>query len=240
MSGSAGRALERARTLLERPGAWLDAEGGAYGLRLGGDRRARVVMRLDEAGFRALAERPGLRVRRGGGWTARVLAETAPAPEAGRPGRIDGLKPVMEPDGRLIFRPANLGETPIAWLLRRKDRYGRPWLTPAQGAAGERLSRDAEIALSGPSLTMRWDALPRSGGGSSAMAEPGDRTLAAARRVAAALGACPPETRLMLDSICVRGRSIQMAETRLNLSRREGRALLVRGLEALAGYYGLG
>lgn len=232
------RELERARTLMERPGAWLAAEGGAYGLRLGGDRRARVVLRLDESGFRALAERPGLRVRRGGGWVGRIGVEPTPAPEPGRPGHIDGVRPVMQPNGRLLFRPANLGETPIAWLLRRKDRQGRPWLTPAQAAAGERLSREAEVALSGPSVTMRWDALPRSGGGSSARAEPGDRTLAAARRVAAALGACPPETRLMLDAICVRGRSMQLAEGRLGLRRREGRALLVRGLEALAEFYG--
>ncbi|KQS54056.1 hypothetical protein ASG17_14015 [Brevundimonas sp. Leaf363] len=223
-----------------RPGAWLDAEGGGYGLRLGGDRRARVVVTLDEAAFRALVERPGLRVRNGGGWTGRNAPEPAAAPAPGRPGHIEGQRAVMQADGRLALRPANMGETPIAWLLRRKDRYGRPWLTPAQGVAGERLSRDAEIALSGPSLTMRWDALPRAGGGSSAVAEPGDRTLAAARRVAAALGACPPQTRLMLDSICVRGRSMQLAEGRLGLRRRQGRAVLIQGLDALAKHYGLG
>ena len=35
------RVLERARSLLDRPGAWLDQSGAAYPLRLGGDRRGR-------------------------------------------------------------------------------------------------------------------------------------------------------------------------------------------------------
>ncbi|RZJ83867.1 MAG: hypothetical protein EON88_28070, partial [Brevundimonas sp.] len=151
---------------MTRPGAWLDVQSAGYGLRLGGDRRARVVVTLDETAFRALVERPGLRVRRGGGWTGRDAPGAVAKPEPGRPGHVEGQRAVMQADGRLALRAANLGETPIAWLLRRKDRHGRPWLTPAQGVAGERLSRDAEIALSGPSLTMRWDALPRSGGGS--------------------------------------------------------------------------
>lgn len=62
------RIVERARSLLDRPGAWLDQSGAAYPLRLGGDRRGRVVLTLDEAAFRALVERPGLRRRDGGGW----------------------------------------------------------------------------------------------------------------------------------------------------------------------------
>jgi hypothetical protein len=65
------RMLERARSLLDRPGAWLDQSGGAYPLRLGGDRRGRGVLTLDEAALRALIERPGLRRRDGGGWLPR-------------------------------------------------------------------------------------------------------------------------------------------------------------------------
>ncbi|WP_392352819.1 hypothetical protein V8F63_08215 [Brevundimonas sp. LF-1] len=59
------RQLERARSLLQRPGAWLDQANGAYTLRLGGDRRSRVVLTLDEAAFRAVIERPGLKLRQG-------------------------------------------------------------------------------------------------------------------------------------------------------------------------------
>lgn len=108
------RQLERARSLLQRPGAWLDQANGAYPLRLGGDRRSRVVLTLDEAVFRAVIEQPGLRLREGGGWLPRAANDHAPASAPpGRPGVIEGERAVMEGDGRLTMRRANLGESPI-------------------------------------------------------------------------------------------------------------------------------
>lgn len=238
------RALERARSLLDRPGAWLDQSGMTYPIRLGGDRRGRVVLTLDEAAFRALIERPGLRRRDGGGWLPRPrpAANTSLAPSSppGRPGLIEGERPVMEADGGLTTRRANLGESPVAWLARRKDASGRPWLSPAEVAAGERLRSEAEIALSGPSLTMRWDALPRTGGGSSARVEPTDRTLSAAARVEAALSACGPRLRALVERVCIHGTSLQLAEQDLFLRRRQGKTVLKQGLQALAEHYGLG
>ena len=237
------RALERARSLLDRPGAWLDQSGAAYPLRLGGDRRGRVVLTLDEAAFRALVERPGLRRREGGGWLPRPRPATntslSPNPPPGRPGVVEGERAVMEADGRLTTRRANLGESPVAWLARRKDASGRPWLSPAEVAAGERLRLEAEIALSGPSLTMRWDALPRAGGGSSARVEPTDRALSASARVEAALSACGPRLRAMVERVCIHGTSLQLAEKALCLRRRQGKTVLKQGLQALAVHYGL-
>lgn len=238
------RLILRARTLMARPDAWIDAQaegrGDGYVLRLGPDRRARARLTLDEAAFRALAEQPGLRARPGGGWTARTLADAAPAPPPGRPGVIEGERVVMSPDGRPQTHRANLGESPLAWLARRRDAAGRPWLDPAEVAAGERLRAEAEIALSGPSLTMRWDALPRSGAGTAARAEPGDRALAASRRVEAALAACGPGARRMVEQVCVRGSSLRLAENALGLPRRRGKLVLRQGLRALAAHYGIG
>lgn len=235
------RQLERARSLLQRPGAWLDQGEGAYPLRLGGDRRGRVVLTLDEAAFRAVIERPGLRRRDGGGWLPRAANDAAPpCPPSGRPGVIEGERAVMEADGRVTTRRANLGESPVAWLARRKDQSGRPWLTPAEVAAGERLRVEAEIALSGPSLTMRWDALPRVGGGSSARVEPTDRALSASARVEAALSACGPRLRAMVERVCIHGTSLQLAEQAQSLRRRQGKTVLKQGLQALADHYGLG
>lgn len=244
MSRAPERVVQRARSLLDRPGAWLDQSGAAYPLRLGGDRRGRVVLTLDEAAFRALIERPGLRRRDGGGWLPRPAPATntslSPGPPPGRPGLIEGERPFMEPDGRVTARRANLGESPVAWLARRKDASGRPWLAPAEVAAGERLRLDGEIALSGPSLTMRWDALPRAGGGSSARVEPTDRALSAAARVEAALTACGPRLRVMVERVCIHGASLQLAEQDLSLRRRQGKTVLKQGLQALAEHYGIG
>lgn len=232
-------AADRARRMLARPGAWIDQQADRYPVRLGGDRRSRVSLTLDEADFRALIADPGLRARPGGGWTARPTAgEAGPAP--GRPGQVLGEIPVVEADGRVTARKANLGENPIAWLARRRDPSGRPWLTPAEVAAGERLRRDGELAASGPSLTMRWDALPRSGGGSAARVEPGDRAISASARVEAALQAISPRVRAFVVLVCLRSSSLQLAERELGLRRRQGKTLLKHGLEALAEHYGIG
>ncbi|WP_428150297.1 DUF6456 domain-containing protein [Brevundimonas sp.] len=238
MSGPAARA----RGLLAR-GGWIDvaALDGSYALRIGGDRRSRAAMTLNEATFRALVESPGLKARRGGGWVERSAPTELPSPRPGAPGRIEGERAIMEPDGRLTVRRANLGESPIAWLARRKDVDGRPWLGPAEIAAAERLRLDVELAQSGPSMTMRWDALPRTGGsGSSARVEPGDRALAAGRRAARALASIDPRTRALVEQVCVRQGSLQLAEQEAGFRRREGKTVLKTGLQTLARHYGIG
>ena len=231
----------RARRMLGRSGAWIcEQPCGGYGLRLTADRRTRPHVVLDEAVFRALVAAPGLKARPGGGWVARVPDPPHRVSPAGAPGRIEGERCVMAGDGHLVRRTANLGESPIAWLARRRDADGRPWLGPAEVAAAMRLRRDAELALSGPSLTMRWDALPRSGGGSAARMEPGVRSLAAGRRVARALEACGPRCRGFVEQACIHDTAIQAAERALGVPRRAGKRLLKAGLEALARHYRIG
>ena len=233
--------VARARALLAR-GGWIDvaAPDGTYALRMGGDRRTRATLTLSEAAFRDLVASPGLKARNGGGWTQRPAAAEAPSPPPGTPGRIEGERTLMGTDGGLTLHRANLGECPLAWLARRRDASGQPFLTAVEAAAGVRLRTDAEIAQAGPSLTMRWDALPRTGGGgSAARIEPGDRALAAGRRVARALGAVAPRARAMVEQVCIHGTSLQLAEQAMSLRRRQGKTLLKQGLQALAEHYGL-
>lgn len=242
MSGAeeiADERLTRVRRLLAR-GGWIEPTSGGYAVRTGGDRRRRVLLTLGEADFRRLIADPGLRRVPGGGWSARTAGEPADPPPPGRPGRIDGGRTVMERDGRPARRRANLGQSAVAWLARRNGPDGRPWLEPAQVVAAERLAADAETAQRGPSLTMRWDALPRAGaGGSAARAEPGDAGLAAAARVVAALRACGPAA-AMVEAICIRASALQAAESDLGLRRRAGKRLLQAGLTALAAHYRIG
>jgi len=229
----------RARALLTRSGAWLDQVYGGYGVRTGPDRRARVHLTIDEAAFLALVADPGLKLRPGGGWIARTTPVAAPD-RAGRPGAVEGEREVMEADGTPRRRRANLAPTAIGWLAARRDAEGRPWLSPAERAAGERLTRDAEMAQAGPSLTLRWDALPRSGSGSAARFEPEDHAHRAGRRVEAALTAVGPRLRPLVEAVCVRGSALQAAEGALGLRRRGARDLLKVGLQALARHYGIG
>lgn len=235
---TAGMSVERARRLLWRPRCWIEAlPDGRYAVRIGPDRRSRVQLTLGEDEFRALIEEPGLALRRGGGWKARrsgVLRPEGPPP--GRPGLIEGRRELIDRGGRMRSHAANLTGSAVAWLAGRRDPTGAPWIAPLERAAAERLELDAEIALAGPSLTMRWDALPRSGGGSASRFEPGDRAMSAGRRVEAALAACGP-ARAMVEHVCLRASSLQAAEEALGLRRRAGKALLKQGLQALAVHY---
>jgi len=233
-------AVGRARRLLARRGGWIEAVPEGYGVRPGGDRRSRIVLTIDEAGFRQLAETPGLRRRPDGGWVARTAPpQGPPPPEPGRPGMIEGVRIMMDAGGRPVPRRANLGQSAVAWLAQRKDPDGEPWLSPAQVAAAARLGLDAEAAARGPSLTLRWDALPRAGGGSAVRAAPGDPALAAARRAEAALAACG-SARPIVEAICIRASALQAAERDLGLRRREGKLELQKGLAALARHYRIG
>lgn len=226
-----GHRLERARRLLSLPGGWLRPMEGGYALRTGPDRRARVMLVLNEAEFRAIAGNPGLTPREGGGWMAR--------PAVGRPGVTEGDRTVMEADGAAVTRRANLTTSAVGWLARRADADGHPWLSRPQIAAAEQLEIEAETALRGPGLTMRWDALPRvRSGGGAGQRGPGDAALAAARRVEAALAACGP-ARAMVRAVCIDATPLQAAEQTLGLRRRTGKALLRQGLAALARHYRL-
>lgn len=233
--------VERARRLLWRPRSWIEPlPDGLYAVRTGPDRRARVHLTLDETGFRALVEEPGLALRPGGGWKARRSGAPRPeAPPPGRPGIIEGRRDLIDRDGRMRSQPANLAGSAVAWLAGRRDPTGAPWIEPAERAAAERLELEAEIALAGPSLTMRWDALPRCGAGSASRFEPDDRAMGASRRVEAALAACGP-ARALVERICIRASSLQAAEQALGLRRRAGKALLKQGLQALAAHYRIG
>ncbi|HST90641.1 MAG TPA: DUF6456 domain-containing protein [Brevundimonas sp.] len=232
--------LDRATRLLARPHGWIDAlPDGGYGLRVGRDRRSRVLLQIDEGLFRRLADKkPGLKGRPGGGWIADTRKVAPEAPDPGRPGVIEGARAMIDRKGRTQLKRANLGHSAIAWLASRKDASGRPWLAPEQVAAAHRLGRDAEAALRGASVTMRWDGLPRLGaGGTVRRTDPG--AAAAARRVEAALTACGA-ARGLVDAVCIRASALQAAEQDLGLRRRAGKELLRLGLTNLARHYRIG
>ncbi len=233
------RLATRAAAALARPGAFVEAAGEGYALRPAPDRRRRPLMMLDEACFRRLIEEPGLKLRPGGGWVM-ANAPAPPSPPPGRPGVVLGERTVMEPDGVRTTRAANLGESPIAWLARRRGPDGRPWLTPQEAAAGERLRDDFHRAGAVGRLTMDWSGMPSSGSGGGARLDPAERARAAKARVAAALAAAGPGLKEMLERVCLAGSALEAAERGLGLPRRAGKTVLKLALGRLAAHYGLG
>ena len=235
------RLAARAAGILARPGAFLESADNLYLVRASPDRRRRPLLRIDEAAFHALVREPGLRPRNEGGWTlARAHPSAHPsAPPPGRPGVREGERLVAEPDGRLVSRRANLGESPIAWLAGRRDANGEPFLTPAEAAAGERLRDDFHLAGTLGRLTMAWDAGPRAKGGRGAGIEPAERARAAKDRIARALAAVGPGLKEVLEQVCFAGTALEAAERSLGLPRRSGKTVLKLALQRLAAHYGL-
>ncbi len=237
--GDVERIAARAKDALARPGAFLEAVGEGYVLRLVPDRRRRPLLRLDEAAFLRLVAEPGLKPRSDGGWIAARPPPPEPPPP-GRPGVVYGERAMLDEEGRATARAANLGESPIAWLARRRDQYGQPWLTPQEAAAGERLRDDFYRAGTVGRLTMDWSGQPRAGAGGGPRVDPAERARAAKTRVAAALQAAGPGLREILERVCLHGSALQAAERNLGLPRRAGKTVLKLALGRLAQHYGLG
>lgn len=230
----------RALRALARPGAWLDAAGeGAYAVRLSHDRRRRPALHIDEPTFAALARDPGLRTRSEGGWRLARLPVSPPSPPPGRPSLIEGRRLITDPDGRRVERTANLGESPIAWLARRRDSRGEAWLTLVEVAAAENLRDDFVIAGTVGRLTMAWDAGPRARGGRGPGVEPAEKARAAKDRIARAMAEVGPGLREILEHVCFAGTALDAAERSLGLPRRSGKAVLKLALGRLAHHYGL-
>jgi hypothetical protein len=227
----ARRLAERAMRLLSRPGAVIEAQGLGYGVRLGASRRRSVMLVLDEVAFQALAREATLKVRPQGGWTMTERPELF-APPPGRPGVIE--VEVEAPDGGKVRR--NLGESPIAWLARRRDGQGQPWLSSVEAAAGERLREEFESLGTQGRTTMRWDLTPRVSGGRPGLA-PAERDHAARERIAKALAAVGPGLREILERVCLLGSALETAERSLKLPRRAGKTVLKLALQRLAQHY---
>lgn len=236
------RITARAVSLLAREGVTLrESAPGLYAIRTGPDLRRRPAMTLDEAAFTLLAAEPGLRPAPGGGWRLARGAPQPPAPAAaGRPSMIEGRREVVGPDGRRVSLAANLGESPIAWLARRRDGAGRSWLTPPEIAAAEKLREDFVLAGTVGRLTMAWDAGPRARGGRGPGQEPAERARVAKDRIARALGAVGPGLREILEHVCFAGSALEAAERGLGLPRRSGKTVLKLALQRLAAHYGIG
>lgn len=235
------RDVDRALRVLCRPGAWLDAAGeGGYAVRLAEDRRRRPALRIDEAAFIALTREPGLRTRPGGGWRLARAPQPDKAPAPGRPSLIEGRRQIIDPDGRSVMRTANLGESPIAWLARRRDARGEAWLTLVEIAAAEKLRDDFVTAGTVGRLTMAWDAGPKARGGRGPGVDPAEKARAAKDRIAGALADVGPGLREILEHVCFAGTALEAAERSLGLPRRSGKAVLKLALGRLAAHYGLG
>lgn len=135
----------------------------------------------------------------------------------------------------------NRNESPLWWLMARRDKAGKPLITELQFAAGERLRQDWEMAQLGPRVCMSWSDTPpdrtRRGAPASPDLPPG--ALRAKERVNAAIAHCGEGLGDILVRVCCNHEGLNDAERALNWPRRSGKLILGFGLDRLAEFYGL-
>ena len=134
----------------------------------------------------------------------------------------------------------NEAESPLAWLARRKASDGRPFISPLQLAAGERLRADFTRAGLTPRITANWIAPIAQGrrGGDSAAAF-SDLVIAAKERLARALDAVGPEFAGLLLDVCCFLKGLEMIERERRWPQRAARIVLSLALDRLARHYGI-
>lgn len=150
-----------------------------------------------------------------------------------------GSRSIPDPeDGRLRRLRVNLSESPLLVLARRRDRDGRPFLTPEMVAAGERLREDFELAQMGPRVAQNWDRFLTSGiDVSRGGAGYGGGSDSARARVDAALRDLGPGMGDMVLRVCCFLEGVEATEQRLGWSARSGKIVLRLALMRLDRHY---
>ena len=144
---------------------------------------------------------------------------------------------------RSVRAAGNNSETTLTWLHRRKDRMGRPLISPVQFDAGDRLREDFYKSQLNERVTMNWSCARVHGSGPRSQVDDelslGEVALSARERVRRALSRVGPELSGVLVDVCCFDRGISEAERLADLPQRSGKVVLRLALSALARYYGL-
>ena len=128
------------------------------------------------------------------------------------------------------------GESPLAWLARRRGRNGRALIETHQLQAGERLRADFTLANLMPRTTSNW-ASPVAADRSNAVGAT-DAMIAARQRVHLALDAAGPEFSGLLLDVCCFLKRLDDIERERTWPSRSAKIILQLGLERLARHYG--
>ncbi len=133
----------------------------------------------------------------------------------------------------------NLAESPVAALGRRRDKDGKPFLTPDLVAAAERLREDFELAQMGTRVAQNWDRFLTGGdrGGFVPAGGPAEGPRGARERVAAALRDLGPGLGDMVLRCCCYLEGLETAERRMGWAARSGKIVLRIALQRLKRHY---
>lgn len=131
----------------------------------------------------------------------------------------------------------NRAESPLAQLVRRKDRDGKAFLSEAEFRAGERLRMDYTRGQIMPRLGANWEASVSSGRRDGGIADLSDAALAARLRVEKAIRAVGPELSGVLIDVCCFLKGMETVEMERGWPVRSAKIMLKTALGALSRHY---
>jgi hypothetical protein len=181
----------------------------------------------------------------------RTLAEDSPAPNANT-AMDSAFRSQHQQNGEKLFanpitgKPeetvVNLGESPIGWLTKRKGPDGKPFLSPEEVDAAEKLRNDFEMAQMGPSVAQNWQKFLTPGdkySGTPVPGNAGEGAMMARDRFMKALSVIGPGLADVAMRTCCFLEGLEACERRMGWSARSGKVVLKLALQRLAAHYGL-
>lgn len=199
--------MSRLQTLLAQ-GASVEADGDGVVVRLSPDRRRKPALRLSREAFAAAAETVQVEDR----WQT-------------------------DEAGCNVKRSVNRAESPMAWLMRHKDRNGLAFLDRRHLAALEKLRDDHLTGYAQPGLTSNWQTYGTGGGHGGRSDDPHVFRLHARRRCEEALAQLG-DLRAVFERVCLEGTALGVVERGFALPRRSAKHHVKAALDRLATYYG--
>lgn len=131
----------------------------------------------------------------------------------------------------------NAAESPLSALARRRDKEGKPFLSPELVAAGERLREDFELAQMGPRVTQNWERF-LTGGARGEFSTSGTGGSESAReRVLNALADLGPGLGDVVLRCCCFLEGMEAVEEHMGWSARSGKIVLRIALLRLKSHY---
>jgi hypothetical protein len=157
------------------------------------------------------------------------------APFAGQHQRIEERS--IDLDGKQANVRVNTREDPLE--VYRRGRHVAHLVGPAELEAGERLRRDMMSAQTAPQVTANWSRLVVDGAGYNPGLNIAESTVAAKKRVDAAMRAVGPDfSGILVDSLAF-SKGLETLERENALPLRSGKVVLGLALRQLARHYGL-
>lgn len=217
--------LDEEAFIVRRRQGSISVAGGRYSLKAGEDLIAADLVVAEGEGRMVIAATGLARLRREQGGDIEPFR--AQHLETVR-GRREGDPPLRD-----------AGESPLAWMARRRDRDGRAMIDPVEYEAGERLRRDIAQALMLPKMGMDWSQQRVDGGGPRDPAGASDTAVAARQRVRAALAAVGGDLSDLLLDLCGFLKGLERIEAERRWPARSAKVVARIALARLAEHYGL-